>query len=190
MFVYWIHTAEMTDLNEGYIGVGKNPAKRFRSHVKKGRFCGHCKKDELLQSIIFEGSEEECFAKEFELRPTERIGWNIAPGGEGGFRGNHWSERMEMTWRDKINETIRDSFKTGKREVWNKGKKGVQQGWLKGLHVATKPRGTYIIKDCLTGQLHECIGIAGVQELTGAPYSTAGTCIRGNMIYSRYIGVR
>lgn len=90
--VYWLKLKDYTDCTkQGYIGVSNNESKRLHEHLTKlerkkheniivqRHFNKH--KDEFESIIIFEGTEEECYAKEFELRPIKHIGWNIAPGG-------------------------------------------------------------------------------------------------------------
>jgi hypothetical protein len=37
--------------------------------------------DDLVVDILFEGSYEECYLKEFQLRPHRNCGWNINMGG-------------------------------------------------------------------------------------------------------------
>ena len=44
--------------------------------------------DNLIKSIVFIGSKEECFNKEKELRNKFQIGWNEAIGGIGGDRSH------------------------------------------------------------------------------------------------------
>ena len=82
MIVYWAHMKGMNLLTDGYVGVTRMPLEeRLKFHDKNNRFpVGYS------VEVIFEGTEEECLAKEFELRPREWIGWNIAKGGQAGNR--------------------------------------------------------------------------------------------------------
>lgn len=89
-FVYWLHLPVHSDFKtQGYIGVSTNPKQRLWEHkndAKKGTH--HNKylervinKYELIQSIIFTGSVEDCYSYEEKLRPTNNIGWNSNKGG-------------------------------------------------------------------------------------------------------------
>jgi len=91
-YVYWLHLPEHTDANiEGYVGVSRNPSYRLWEHrndVKKDNHCNPylsrvIKKysNNLTQTILFEGSEEECYDYEEKLRPIKNIGWNLNKGG-------------------------------------------------------------------------------------------------------------
>lgn len=53
--------------------------------------------------IIFEGSRQECFKLEKELRPTKGIGWNNAVGGSHGWRNgfshsDETKEKLKNAW--------------------------------------------------------------------------------------------
>lgn len=84
MKVYWVKTAEMSDVNsEGYVGVTvMEISERLYFHNRNNRFPDGYDSVEL----IFEGTDSECLDLEFELRPTWYVGWNIAPGGQAGNR--------------------------------------------------------------------------------------------------------
>lgn len=121
--VYWIRLPEHTDVfTQGYVGVTKNTA--------KSRFCGHLQEATTKrrsqtsrlhnyirkhgrQGLIFEtlviSDLEYAFELEKKLRPTERIGWNVAIGGlnvvnPGGYK-------LSPETRKKMSE----SFVNGKR---------------------------------------------------------------------------
>ena len=90
--VYWIHLHHHTDINsKGYIGVSNNPKRRFSEHLNdskvrndKNPFFGRVLKkykDEITQTIIFQGTEESCYSLEESLRPIRNIGWNSNKGG-------------------------------------------------------------------------------------------------------------
>lgn len=85
-YLYWIHLKKHTDIfSEGYVGVSNNPTRRFSEH-KKSNY-NHILEaaikqyDDLCYSVMFEGSEEECYLLENKYRPSEYIGWNMAIGG-------------------------------------------------------------------------------------------------------------
>lgn len=82
--VYWIRNQECTDIKtHGYVGVSQDPAQRFKSHLKKNQ---RIPKTGIWLEIVFEGTRDECFAKEEELRPIKNIGWNRAVGGAHGYK--------------------------------------------------------------------------------------------------------
>ena len=61
--------------NAGWVGVSEDPEARWYGirTIKKAP------KASLV--ILYEGTREECLKKEYQLRPSPRIGWNIARGG-------------------------------------------------------------------------------------------------------------
>jgi hypothetical protein len=92
-YVYWLHLPEHSDMRiQGYIGVSNNPKQRLWEHFNHVKTNKHCnpylsqviKKyfDQLIQTIIFEGEKDICYAHEQELRPTKNIGWNLNKGGD------------------------------------------------------------------------------------------------------------
>lgn len=91
-FVYWIHLKEHTDiLTEGYVGItSRTVEKRAGQHRLAGRSSravyGIAKifkdyGDLLIFDTICECSIEYAGELENKLRPFERIGWNLAAGG-------------------------------------------------------------------------------------------------------------
>lgn len=90
--VYWIHTAEQKDeFTQGYIGVSKNPSKRWTQHKTDAKCNRHPNNylgnainkygNNLIYEVIFGGTEQQCFDYELKLRPTPSIGWNLMSGG-------------------------------------------------------------------------------------------------------------
>ena len=86
--VYWIRYDNHKDpLSEGYIGVSKNPETRLRYHSNPDR-----QNNDILYRAINKGAtqeilysyatKKEAYQQEILMRPTERIGWNIIPGGD------------------------------------------------------------------------------------------------------------
>jgi predicted GIY-YIG superfamily endonuclease len=91
-YVYWLHLLEHSDLTcEGYIGVSKDPYRRLLEHkntAKKGYnqnpYLGRVLNkynQQVLQTIIFQGTEQECYQQEENIRPNKNIGWNANKGG-------------------------------------------------------------------------------------------------------------
>jgi hypothetical protein len=90
--VYWIHLPQHININsEGYVGVSNNPKRRLSEHLNDARtrndknsFFGRVlrkHKQEITQTIIFQGTEEGCYSLEEVLRPNRNIGWNANKGG-------------------------------------------------------------------------------------------------------------
>ena len=97
MFVYWIHLPNQTNVAiEGYVGIAMNFEQRMSAHkscAKTGKEQTLYKAirkygwDNLVKEIILICDEDYCLEIEKKLRPTPRIGWNIAIGGE--VSGSH-----------------------------------------------------------------------------------------------------
>jgi uncharacterized membrane protein YfhO len=88
--VYWLHLPNQLDIKtQGYVGVSNNPKRRLSEHKlasKNGNnqnpYLGRIlNKYEVLQTIIFQGTEAECYLQEELLRPKKNIGWNANRGG-------------------------------------------------------------------------------------------------------------
>ena len=86
-YIYWIKKKDHQDiLSEGYVGYSNNPERRYEEHKKSNSRLGrviqkHESNIDLIVVYKFE-SEKEALLKEKELRPKQRIGWNIAQGGQ------------------------------------------------------------------------------------------------------------
>jgi hypothetical protein len=92
--VYWIHKPEHTDITkQGYVGITHNLAmNRWRDHQSASK-CnpdGQCAvvnrsirkhPDLIYEVVLVADTREYCERIEGLLRPTNRIGWNIARGG-------------------------------------------------------------------------------------------------------------
>jgi len=95
--VYWIHYDYQTDIrSQGYVGITTNIKRRFKDH-RRDRF----RDNKLLFEIVCESTLEDCFRIERKLRPSHKIGWNIAKGGGGG--------REPMTDDEKIASSIQQA---------------------------------------------------------------------------------
>jgi hypothetical protein len=92
--VYWIHKPEHTDITkEGYVGITHNMARdRWLNHKSASRQKenGNCevinrairKHNNLIyEVVVVADTRDYCERIEAMLRPTNRIGWNIARGG-------------------------------------------------------------------------------------------------------------
>lgn len=123
-YVYHIKDPDDPSINSGYIGVVKSSKgihKRFREHCKTVRMGEIISKHNVSfenVEVIFEGTRYDCQELEKKLRPTERMGWNLASGGSGynytkiedisKFRSDLQSSRMQ---NDALREKQGKSFK-------------------------------------------------------------------------------
>jgi hypothetical protein len=92
--VYWIRAAHHSDLmSEGYIGVSKNATNRWvyghkwahtRGRHENPRLSNAITKhgwENLVKTVLVVADESYCYELESKLRPSEKIGWNLATGG-------------------------------------------------------------------------------------------------------------
>ena len=92
--VYWIHAQHHTDVtSDGYIGVSKNAKTRWLyGHKYAHRKGCHDNPylanaiskygwENLVKEVVLIAEEQYCYDIENKLRPTNKIGWNLAVGG-------------------------------------------------------------------------------------------------------------
>lgn len=76
--LYWLHLPEHSDIRfEGYIGVTDDLTKRLRSHKHRFKALWH----KIIVKPLIMGTTKYCFDLEKILRPSRKIGWNQAAGG-------------------------------------------------------------------------------------------------------------
>lgn len=136
--IYWIHLKEHTDnKTQGYVGLTQDLRRRLIEHKRYLRknpnttthFYQAVKKygwDNLItDEIDTYTTDEEGYIKEFNLRPTENIGWNTKVGGQSvpskcsvareKLRGRkHTEETKRLISR---NNSIRELTEGGKKNV-------------------------------------------------------------------------
>jgi GIY-YIG catalytic domain len=168
-YVYWIYDETTIDpSNSGYIGVSKNPNRRFKTHLRKKRVHENCN-----MKILFNGTRKECFIYERKMRPQKNIGWNNAVGGSHGWReGFTHSEEirqlMKSRWTEerKKNAAILMSsrahgFKGQKRpkqSIAMSGNKNPMYGTKRPPHVIEAIKRTHSGKPAINRQENYCIG--------------------------------
>ena len=88
--LYWIHRDCHTSMKtQGYVGISCNTTNRFQTHRRdarqgKGLAIHNAirKYDDINFTVICTGPFDYILDLEEKLRPTRRIGWNIAIGGD------------------------------------------------------------------------------------------------------------
>jgi group I intron endonuclease len=154
--VYWIHLPHHTDsTNEGYVGVTNNIKRRFSEHLNdskkrndKNPFFGRVlqkHKDEIIQTIIFQGTEEGCYLLEELLRPIKNIGWNA---NKGGNKPPSQLGRIQTTaTREKRVRTLKGRVMSSSwKEKLALAKKGEKNGMFGKKIVCSEKRKISIIK--------------------------------------------
>lgn len=121
--VYWLHRYIDVDITqEGYVGVAAELADRIYNHICIARNNTHNNKQlqelilsgELVVTILFYGSYQDCFNREKRLRPRKHIGLNIAAGGKGG--PNTLGMKMSEEFKQKRREYMMgNTIATGNR---------------------------------------------------------------------------
>jgi hypothetical protein len=116
--VYWLYDEHCICLwKHGYIGVSTNFRNRLKQHRQERNGFKHC--------ILFVGSSQDCYALEAVLRPEPFIGWNVAPGGEGGHNQPKTLEtRQKMReaalrrYADPIERLKMSNVQKGRKVTW------------------------------------------------------------------------
>lgn len=102
--VYWIHLEEHTDIfSQGYVGVTSvGVEKRFSQHKstsKTGKLpislALRKYGNRVVISTVLIADTEYCYFVEEMLRPSTRIGWNCASGGDSTLKGFKHSEETK-----------------------------------------------------------------------------------------------
>lgn len=131
-YLYWIRYQDHTDpKTQGYIGISSRPDDRFLEH-KRGQ------KNKILPRVISKGASMEILLEGFSLekalleeskyRPEEKIGWNIAKGGDipPSKRGHKYKQGKQIlkgqqrTDAQKLASLYHKEKMSG-RIPWNKG---------------------------------------------------------------------
>jgi len=82
-YVYWIHYPYYTDiLAEGYIGITTCVERRIKEHMSVNKLFKHRIHKGAIVSILHSDLDYNlAITYEYNLRPYENLGWNIAKGG-------------------------------------------------------------------------------------------------------------
>jgi hypothetical protein len=109
-YLYWIHRPCHNNINkEGYIGITKQPSRRFFEHKcdaynRPKTIIHHAlnKYDDCMFNVLCIGSKKYIANLEYKLRPTSCIGWSISVGGEITMRNYQFTKKD----RDKISDSL------------------------------------------------------------------------------------
>ena len=177
--LYWIHLDIHTDPeSEGYVGVSKNPTSRIATHLRRAEKGNHhnsnlietvktCGKDSMKSQILFSGTEADCYDKEFLLRPTKNIGWNITEGGRMGSGAPYGVPKN----REKLNAKKAEREKT-ERERNDRIASGVPT--TEDLAYLKK------IKDQMIRHKKRLLGLAQAEHLPNSLVDIRPMCSRCN----------
>jgi len=124
-------------MNDGYVGITNNFDRRIQFHLKYCYDNPHLKQavskyQDIVVDTVYEGTKQECQIKEFELRPSRLIGWNIAEGGgiPPNARGKKWTQQRREKYLKTITEN-QSNFRTPeqiKKTVTTRQKNGYVEG--------------------------------------------------------------
>lgn len=119
-YLYHIcRSSDEGDYSKGYVGITNNPEERWKRHRSgysgsQRLYRAYCKYDDIVESVILEGPREVCAYYEATLRPSPKIGWNIAEGG--GLPPNLSGKVMSEEQKAKIGKS-----NSGKNNIKWKG---------------------------------------------------------------------
>ena len=130
--VYHIKREGM-DRTEGYIGVSKQPKRRFQQH-RNNSDNPHlnralCRYSDITMDIILECTKNQAYFVEGVLRSEQGIGWNLNKGGDcppsakGKTKETHQSVANmaeKLTGRTKLNDSGRAKQAQSLKEYWRK----------------------------------------------------------------------
>lgn len=168
-YVYWIYDTTCKDpLTDGYIGVSHDVYKRHKTHIRKKRV-----PEDSSYKILFEGTRQECFLFEKQMRPTKKIGWNNAVGGSHGWKtGFEHSVQTKQILKERWTQERRAKaslFKTEQNKKMTGQKRPKQSEAMKGSknpnygkerpeHVKQAVRLAHTGKQSSNRQENYCIG--------------------------------
>jgi predicted GIY-YIG superfamily endonuclease len=134
-FVYWIRYKNHLDpYNDGYIGISKNPLKRFKEHKNSkdnNKVKGAIKNGAIIEIICNGLSLIEALEMEKSYRPKELIGWNLCEGGQlpPSKNGKKYKEGKQILKGENRTNKQKEASKNHSKKMkgnipWNKGKSG------------------------------------------------------------------
>lgn len=161
-FVYWIRLENHTDpYSEGYVGITtkKYVSQRYHDHIQAvRRGADHCPilarairkygESSLTLETLFQGTLEDCLSLENKYRPKERVGWNVAIGGQPTRKGvtvpelqakkhsEHLREMMKYPWEHKKANTANWKLAEEAYLLWKSGKgyRNISRGLGKSVY--------------------------------------------------------
>ena len=125
-YVYIIYDETFDNIvDDGYIGISKNPEKRLKAHIKNAKNSYYRINNQFRKSllnntfkfkILLEDTRIGCLYFEKILRPKGNMGWNIIEGGENGLIN---TKRKVQSIREKVGEKAYIKYFSLKRDYDN-----------------------------------------------------------------------
>lgn len=104
--VYWLQDEKcICPWRHGYIGISARWERRLKEHRWSKRF-----PKDFKATILFRGTEAECFALEMQYRPGHGIGWNPARGGDNNGRTLGYKHSDQS--RENVSKALRGHKKS------------------------------------------------------------------------------
>lgn len=125
--VYWIRLPNHNDIySEGYVGVTQNLTNRLNGHYRDIKNKNHKNThllnavekygwDNLIKEAYISGEETFCYEQEETIRPSNKIGWNLAVGGH---KGPGWpkGKKRDAEWLEAYNKSRQPIIEKRKKE--------------------------------------------------------------------------
>ena len=111
---YLYHVGDSDNLNDGYIGVTKDPARRSNKHLSGKSHINKMLTPHSKFSIISKGTVDEMIELEKLYRSSAGIGWNVRAGGGGNFSEISEETRAKLSAAGKINSAGSNNPNYGK----------------------------------------------------------------------------
>ena len=142
--IYWIkYDYHIDPYKEGYIGISKNPLKRFKEHKNSkdnNKVKGAINNGADIKIIFNNLSLNEALEIEKSYRPEELIGWNFCEGGQLPplKKGQKYKKGKQILIGENRTNNQKEASKNHSKKMkgnipWNKGIVGAGKG------LGTKP---------------------------------------------------
>ena len=146
--VYWIRQTSHTDMfSQGYVGVSSDLKKRWSDHAWKAQNAHLANAvnaygwDSLVKEVVLIAEDTYCYDIESQLRPTNKIGWNIVAGGGKPPINKHWlGKTLSDEHKQKISAKVKEQMKDPARLEINRTARLGKPSPRKGVTVTAETR--------------------------------------------------